>query len=217
MGPDEHEGLSDFALEDGVIYHTYSCHVRGLDEFNVTHQLLDRVPRGRDEDKLPHPRLGPSQGAPLACNELEPQASRKRSLLSKAVAMNAPDTYFDLEAADEILMSPRSAGAKRMPQVSRGSATMIATQREIADGSAGSDNAAALGAADWVCLAAAPTFAIMALLTGVLGGGPPDFCSAAHDASPLSGMVPMYMLMSAFHSAPWLKLISSRRSGAYRS
>ena len=79
-------------------------------------------------------------------------------------------------------------------------------------------NAAALGAADWLCLAAAPTFAIMALLTGLLGGGPPDmFCAGAQDASLLSGMVPMYVLMSAFHSAPWLKLISSRRSGAPRS
>jgi hypothetical protein len=69
----------------------------------------------------------------------------------------------------------------------------LQSQRETAGGSAGSDNAAALGAADWVCLAAAPTFAIMALLTGVLGGGPPDmFCSTAQDASPLSGMVPMY-------------------------
>ena len=77
-----------------------------------------------------------------------------------------------------------------------------------------SGNAAAHGAADWLCLAAAPTFAIMALLTGVLGGGAPDMlCSAAQDASPLSGMVPMYVLMSAFHAAPWLKLISSRRSG----
>jgi hypothetical protein len=71
--------------------------------------------------------------------------------------------------------------------------------------------------ADWLCLAAAPTFAIMALLTSVLGGGPLDmFCSAAQNASPLSGMVPMYVLMSAFHSAPWLKLISNRRSGASR-
>jgi hypothetical protein len=35
-------------------------------------------------------------------------------------------------------------------------------------------------------------------------------------ASALTGMVPMYLLMSAFHSAPWLKLISSRRSGARR-
>jgi hypothetical protein len=79
-------------------------------------------------------------------------------------------------------------------------------------------NAGALGAADWLCLAAAPTFAIMALLTGVLGGGPPDMlCSAGQDASPLSGMVPMYLLMSAFHSAPLLKLISSRRNGARRS
>jgi hypothetical protein len=72
-----------------------------------------------------------------------------------------------------------------------------------------SGHAPALGAADWLCLAAAPTFAIMALLTGVLGGGPPDMlCSTAQGASPLSGMVPMYLLMSAFHSAPWLKLIS---------
>ena len=89
---------------------------------------------------------------------------------------------------------------------------------EAARACAGSRNPAALGAADWLSLAAAPTFAIMALLTGVLAGGPPDvLCSAAQDASPLTGMVPMYLLMSAFHSAPWLRLISSRRSGAYRS
>jgi hypothetical protein len=74
--------------------------------------------------------------------------------------------------------------------------------------------AAALGAADWLGLAAAPTFAIMALLSGVLGGAPDKFCAAAHDAPSLSGMVPMYLLMSAFHSAAWLKLISRRRGGA---
>ena len=80
-----------------------------------------------------------------------------------------------------------------------------------------SGHAPALGAAGWLGLAAAPTFAIMALLTGV-GGGPPDMlCWAVQDASPLSGMVPMYLLMSAFHSAPWLKLISRRRSAARRS
>jgi hypothetical protein len=74
----------------------------------------------------------------------------------------------------------------------------------------------ALGIADWLSLAAAPTFAFMALLTGVLGGGPLDMlCSAAH--GPLAGMVPMYLLMSGFHLAPWLKLISGRRSDALRS
>jgi hypothetical protein len=75
--------------------------------------------------------------------------------------------------------------------------------------------AAALGAADWVHLAAAPTFAIMAFLTGVVGDGPHDMvCTAAQHASPLNGMVWMYVLMAAFHSAPWLKLISGRRSAA---
>lgn len=78
-----------------------------------------------------------------------------------------------------------------------------------------SGNAAALGAADWLSLAAAPTFAMMALLTAVLGARMPDMlCSAAQEASPLGGMAPMYLLMSAFHSAPWLKLVFGRRSGA---
>lgn len=82
----------------------------------------------------------------------------------------------------------------------------------------GDGNAAALGAANWLYLAAAPTFAIMALLTGVLGGGPSDMlCSMTHDALPLNGMALMYLLMSAFHCAPWLKLVSSRRSRVDRS
>jgi hypothetical protein len=70
--------------------------------------------------------------------------------------------------------------------------------------------AVAPGAAGLLGLAAAPTFAIMALLA-TLNGGPPDMlCLGAQDASPLSGMALMYLLMSAFHSAPWLKLISGR-------
>jgi hypothetical protein len=72
------------------------------------------------------------------------------------------------------------------------------------------------GAADWVCLAAAPTFGAMALLTGVLGGGPRDMVCSATPASPLTGMVSMYLLMSAFHSAPWLKGIGGWRRRAGR-
>jgi hypothetical protein len=95
------------------------------------------------------------------------------------------------------------------PIGTRGSATIIATQREAMGARAGRGKPDALRAADWLSLAAAPTFAIMALLT-ILGGDVPDMlCSGAHGASPLSGMGLMYVLMSAFHSAPWLKLISS--------
>ena len=71
--------------------------------------------------------------------------------------------------------------------------------------------AAALG------LAAGPTFAVMAVLTAMSGGGADMMCSAAHGASPLSGMVPMYVLMSAFHAAPWLKLVGRRRGAARRA
>jgi predicted dithiol-disulfide oxidoreductase (DUF899 family) len=39
--------LSAFALEDGVVYHTYSCYDRGTDVLNGTWQLLDRAPKGR--------------------------------------------------------------------------------------------------------------------------------------------------------------------------
>lgn len=88
---------------------------------------------------------------------------------------------------------------------------MIATQRETAGACAGTGNGTALGAAEWLSLAAAPTFAIMALLTAVVGNGAMDsLCLAAH-ASLLGGMVPMYLLMSAFHLAPWLKLAARRR------
>ncbi len=75
-------------------------------------------------------------------------------------------------------------------------------------------DAAALGTAGWLGLAAAPTFAVMALLSCLSGGGADMMCPAAHGVSALSGMVPMYVLMSAFHSTPWLRLISRRRSVA---
>jgi len=71
---------------------------------------------------------------------------------------------------------------------------------------------AARGAADWLSLAAAPTFAVMALLTGALGGKPDVFCAAMQGTSPLTGMVAMYLLMSAFHLGPWLRLMFSERA-----
>src|SRR4051812_20886631 len=81
-------------------------------------------------------------------------------------------------------------------------------------GGAESGYAAAPRAADWLCLTAAPTFAVMASLTSVQSSGQPDIlCSAMHTGSPLGGMVLMYVLMAVFHLSPWLKLIS-RQEGS---
>jgi len=42
-------GLSAFVLEDGVVYHTYSTYVRGVDGLWGMYQWLDRAPKGRNE------------------------------------------------------------------------------------------------------------------------------------------------------------------------
>lgn len=48
--------LSCFALEDGVVYHTYSTYDRGTEALNATWQLLDRAPKGRGEEFSDWPR-----------------------------------------------------------------------------------------------------------------------------------------------------------------
>jgi predicted dithiol-disulfide oxidoreductase (DUF899 family) len=45
----ERPGMSAFALEDGVVYHTYSTYARGLDSLWGMYQWLDRAPQGRNE------------------------------------------------------------------------------------------------------------------------------------------------------------------------
>jgi predicted dithiol-disulfide oxidoreductase (DUF899 family) len=46
-------GLSAFALEDGVVYHTYSCYARGTEFVAGFYPFLDRAPKGRDEGSPP--------------------------------------------------------------------------------------------------------------------------------------------------------------------
>jgi predicted dithiol-disulfide oxidoreductase (DUF899 family) len=48
----EGPGMSAFALEDGVVYHTYSAYARGLDALWGMYQWLDRAPKGRNETGL---------------------------------------------------------------------------------------------------------------------------------------------------------------------
>jgi predicted dithiol-disulfide oxidoreductase (DUF899 family) len=46
----EKPGMSAFALEDDVVYHTYSAYARGLDGLWGMYQWLDRAPKGRNEE-----------------------------------------------------------------------------------------------------------------------------------------------------------------------
>ena len=45
----ERPGMSAFALEDAVVYHTYSAYARGLNGLWGMYQWLDRAPSGRNE------------------------------------------------------------------------------------------------------------------------------------------------------------------------
>lgn len=46
----EAPGMSAFAFEDGIVYHTYSAYARGLDGLWGAYQWLDRAPLGRNEN-----------------------------------------------------------------------------------------------------------------------------------------------------------------------
>jgi hypothetical protein len=60
--------------------------------------------------------------------------------------------------------------------------------------------------ASWLSLAATPTFAAMAFLTGVAGDPMARMCGPGR-WPPLNDMALMYLLMSAFHAPPWLRLL----------
>jgi hypothetical protein len=63
-------------------------------------------------------------------------------------------------------------------------------------------------AADVLCLAATPSFAALALLTTVMDLDPAALLCTS--GSPFGSMELMYLLMSVFHAAPWLRLLSGR-------
>jgi hypothetical protein len=88
----------------------------------------------------------------------------------------------------DILIASRAAGLKRALASARGSAARVA--------------------GDSLCLAATPTFAIMALLTACGGGQPDMLCAVMRHTSWFGGMAAMYSLMSVFHARPWLRLLS---------
>lgn len=64
-----------------------------------------------------------------------------------------------------------------------------------------------LRAENWLALAAAPTFALMALLNAAAPVDPAAVICGSAGVSPMHGMPIMYLLMSAFHLRPWMRVV----------
>jgi predicted dithiol-disulfide oxidoreductase (DUF899 family) len=71
----ERPGMSAFAMEDGVVYHTYSTYARGVDALWGMYQWLDLAPKGRNETGIwwrRHDEYGPAtQNAGSCCHAAE--------------------------------------------------------------------------------------------------------------------------------------------------
>ncbi|KQV32508.1 thioredoxin [Rhizobium sp. Root1203] len=71
---DELPGMSAFYKnEKGEVFHTYSSYARGLEEMVGTLMILDRAPKGRNEDSTMnfvkrHDEYEPAQKAPSCCH-----------------------------------------------------------------------------------------------------------------------------------------------------
>jgi hypothetical protein len=87
------------------------------------------------------------------------------------------------------------------------------TSTAVSDAAVRSARRRRLDLAHGLGLAAAPTFAIMALATVWTSRQPAAFCGTPMVASPIGGMATMYLLMSAFHLATWLRRAASPPTG----
>jgi hypothetical protein len=66
------------------------------------------------------------------------------------------------------------------------------------------------GLTDWIGLAGAPIFAVLAVLTTIPDGDAVGVLCGVAPASFLGGMNVMYALMAGLHIGPWIKLFASR-------
>ena len=115
--------------------------------------------------------------------------------------MVAPRPNADLDETNHALLVSISTGREESTPGESRYAAMTTIDHDDEGGYEGCGKTTALQGADWLALAATPTFAIFAVL--LWSGRLP---------SPLSGMVPMYLLMGAFNVAHWLKVIASLRN-----
>jgi predicted dithiol-disulfide oxidoreductase (DUF899 family) len=68
-------GMSAFALEDGVVHHTYSTYGRGVEQLMGTYRILDLAPLGRNEEGPGRSPGGPPRGWWRRNDEYEQEAA----------------------------------------------------------------------------------------------------------------------------------------------
>ena len=187
FGVDEWHGHNVFFRDGDRVFRTCFINSRGDEAMGTVWSYLDATALGRQELWEDSPD-GYPQNSALQVVELA------RQLRGRKVARPAMGQGVG-----------RGRGGLPKPGGRRAAMSAISIGGKSGGGNHGD-------VADWLSLAAAPTFAMMALVTAVLGGGAEPLCSATQHGSVMSGMVPMYLMMGAFHVAPWLRLISGRRS-----
>ena len=115
----ERPGMSAFALDDGVVYHTYSAYSRGLDGLWGMYQWLDRAPRGATSSasggvgttSTRAPERSPDGFAgEKTMSEVLAGAAAGRALRLESVGAVAVGGWLRLAAA---LRSPHEAGGSR--------------------------------------------------------------------------------------------------------
>ena len=211
FGVDEWHGHNVFIRDGERVFRTYFINGRGDEAMGTTWSYLDMTALGRQETWEDSPQ-GYPQSRPYkwwnwhdsyvpergARSEMDRGVGRRRGGLSQIV---------------------RRAFEQRNDETHHARLTLISNPSLLLHPGVGQRRGWPKPSADrMLALAAAPTFAIMALLTGIQDLGMPGMLCSASQASPLTGMVPMYLLMSAFHSAPWLRLMADwRKGGALRT
>jgi Bacterial protein of unknown function (DUF899) len=99
----EHAGLSAFALENGLVYHTYSCYSRGLEAFNSAYQLLDRAPRAatRTSCRCRSPGFGATTStrtrSPRSDDECGNHEDNRRARVPRLVPLNGRHPQCSLD------------------------------------------------------------------------------------------------------------------------
>ena len=151
FGVGEWHGTNVFFRDGDKIYRTYFINNRGDEQMGGTWNYLDITPLGRQEEWEDSP-------------EGYPQTPTYKW-------WNWHDSYVEGAAPDKRWVEVSDAGEAAFRKAVRGREAMSQACSSGSGGGAIRWSAAARRVANGLYLAAAPTFATMALLTGVLGGG----------------------------------------------